>query len=170
MNEQLIKDYVESAEPTINQQLRAGTITEEIIRFDTLFVEGNMPEVLFRFLPADFVNIDNGVMCDSGYMSCTDDIDKFMGKVEGNRIACLRISTSSPYRRILIKEVLPNHNDEGEYILPRGIRMKVVAQQRFEGVDGFTEFLEKVGSFESAETLSEIYHLESIDLYDMEIE
>ena len=125
MNENLIRAYVESAEPKINQDLRAGIVTEDVHIFDSLFVEAEVPDSLFRLLPVENVNIQDEIICDSGYMSCTRDIDKFIDKVEGENIACLKINMHSPFRRILVKDLLPNHNDEGEFILPRNLRFRV---------------------------------------------
>ena len=80
MNENLIRAYVESAEPEINQNLRAGIITEDVHLFDSFFIEADVPIKLFRLLPIEKVNIIDGIICDSAYMSCTKDIDKFIAE------------------------------------------------------------------------------------------
>ena len=169
MNENLIRAYVESAEPEINQNLRAGIITEDVHLFDSLFIEADVPIKLFRLLPIEKVNIIDGIICDSAYMSCTKDIDKFIDKVRGENIACLKINMHSPFRRICVNELLPNHNDEGEFILPRNLKLKVLNHQRFNDAISFSSFLDLVGSFESVETLTDIYHYNEIDLYELEI-
>ena len=156
MNENLIRAYVESAEPEINQNLRAGIITEDVHLFDSLFIEADVPIKLFRLLPIEKVNIIDGIICDSAYMSCTKDIDKFIDKVRGENIACLKINMHSPFRRICVNELLPNHNDEGDH-------------HRFNDAISFSSFLDLVGSFESVETLTDIYHYNEIDLYELEI-
>lgn len=169
MNEDLIRLYVESAEPEINRYLRAGIVTDNAYSFDELFVEDEVPDTLYRLLPAENVNITDGIICDPGYMSSTNDIDKFIDKVSGENIACLKINMHSPFRRIFVSEILPNHNDEGEYILPRNLQLTVQSHERFNDAEGFASFLDLVGSFESVETLMDIYHYNEIDLYELEI-
>lgn len=169
MDEELIKCYVESSEPIINQQLRLGIVTEDVERFDASFIEGDVPEVLFRLLPVDCVKIIDNHICDLGYISCTDDLDKFIDKVGGDCIACLMIRIPSPHSRISVRDILPDHNDEGEFILPRNLRMRVINSRHFDDIVGFTEFLDIVGSFETAETLSDIYCFRRIDLYEVEL-
>lgn len=169
MNEYLIRAYVESAEPEVNQNLRAGIIREDVYLFDSLFVEENVPDILFRLLPVEYVNIIDGTISDPAYMSCTNDIDKFIDKVRGENIACLKINMHSPFRRISVKELLPNHNDEGEFILPRDLKLKVLRHYRFIDFKGFAAFLDLVGSSESAKSLTEIYHYNEINLYELEL-
>lgn len=169
MNENLIRAYVESAEPEINKFLRAGIVTEDVPLFDLLFKEADVPDILFRLLPVENVNIIDGIICDPAYMSCTNDIDKFIDKVRGENIACLKINMHSPFHRISVNEVLPNHNDEGEYILPRNLRLNVLNHYLFNDIAGFTVFLDLVDSYESAETLMDIYHYNDIHLYELEI-
>ena len=169
MIENLIRAYVESAEPDINQNLRAGIVTEDVHLFESLFIEANVPNILFRLLPVENINITDVIICDSAYMSCTKDIDKFIDKVRGENIACLKINMHSPFRRINVNELLPDHNDEGEFILPRDLKLKVLKFQRFNDAMGFSSFLDLVGSFESVESLTGIYHYNEIDLYELEI-
>lgn len=169
MNEDLIRLYVESAEPIINRNLRDNIVTEDVHLFDLSFTEDEVPDTLYRLLPAVNVKITDGIICDPGYMSCTNDIDKFIDRVEGENIACLRINMHSPFRRILVSEILPNHNDEGEYILPRNLQLTVQSHERFNDAEGFASFLDLVGSSESVETLMDIYHYSEIDLYELEI-
>ena len=48
MNElELLRVYIESAEPSINRELREGYSPNAAL-FDTLFVEGEIPDILYR--------------------------------------------------------------------------------------------------------------------------
>lgn len=169
MNEDLIRAYVESAEPIINKDLRAGIISEDVLIFDSFFNEAEVPEILFRLLPFENVHIIDGILCDPGYLSCTHNIDKFIDKVGGEKIACMKIHMRSPFPRIFVNDILPEHNDEGEYILPRNLKLIVSSHEQFNDAEHFASFLDLVGSSESVETLTDIYHFKGIELYELEI-
>lgn len=71
--------------------------------------------------------------------------------------------------RIIVNHFFPNHNEEGEIILPRNLRLRITNHQIFEGVGSFAHFIEIVDSEERPETLSQIYHYSSIHLYEVEL-
>ena len=79
------------------------------------------------------------------------------------------ISTQSPMSRIDVNSILPCQNDEGEFILPRNSRLRITEQRSFEGIQEFNMFIDIVGSYENAKSLSDIYHYYRIDLYSAEI-
>lgn len=164
---ELLRDYVQNAEPQINQELRVGKDCPNAVIFDSLFVSGEVPDTLYRLVPNSIINFDNdGIFLDPAYLSCTDDVDKFLGGISSNDIACMIINVPSPFQRIVVNEVLPDYNDEGEYILPRNLGLRKTDHQQYTGLNGFMNFIEKVGSSESAKTLLDIYHIERIDLYE----
>lgn len=171
MNElELLKEYITSSEPRLNYELRSGENCEDAVIFDRLFSVGEVPTTLYRFLPDKNMQIsEDNIFCDSAYLSCTSDIDKYWGRTNGEKLTCIMIKTHSPMSRVDINSFLPNQNDEGEYILPRNSRLRITKHQCFEGIHGFEKFIDIVGSFENANTLSDIYHYHKIDLYTAEI-
>lgn len=169
MDEELLLEYVKSGEPAINLLLRAGKTSEDVEKFDTLFVEDDIPGILYRLMPLECVQIESDIIYSPSYISTTTNIDKFIDKVAGREIACLRINVPSPFRRISVLDVITGCNDEGEYILPRGLRLRVTAHYHFEA-GKFADFLEMVDSYESPSTLRDIYHFVKIDLYDVQLE
>lgn len=110
---------------------------------------------------------NDGFFLDPAYLSCTDDVDKYLGRINSNDIACMIINVPSPFQRIVVNEMLPNFNDEGEYILPRNLRLRRTTYQQYIGINSFMDFIEKVGSYESAKTLFDIYHVERIDIHEL---
>ena len=168
MNElELLRDYVKNAEPQINQELRLGGDCPNAVIFDNLFVNGEMPGTLYRLVPNRIISIDNdGIFLDPAYLSCTDDVDKYLGRINSNDLACMIIDVPSPFQRIVVNEMLSDYNDEGEYILPRNLGLRKTNHQQYIGINGFMDFIEKVGSSESAKTLFDIYHIERIDIYE----
>lgn len=169
MNElELLRDYVQNAEPQINQELRFGRDCPDAVIFDKLFVNGEVPDTLYRLVPNKNICFDNdGFFLDPAYLSCTDDVDKYLGRINSNDIACMIINVPSPFQRIVVNEMLPNFNDEGEYILPRNLRLRRTTYQQYIGINSFMDFIEKVGSYESAKTLFDIYHVERIDIHEL---
>lgn len=171
MNElELLQEYITSPDPRLNYELRAGENCEDAVIFDKLFSVGKVPTTLYRLISNEYMHInENNIFCDSAYLSCTDDIDKFLGRTNGEQLTCIMISTQSPMSRIDVNSIIHDQNDEGEYILPRNSRLKITKYQSFEGIQEFNVFIDIVGSCESANTLSNIYHYHKIDLYTAEL-
>lgn len=141
---EVLKNYVGDSKP-INDTLRKGTDIPEKDILDGLFVEGEVPHYLYRLLDISEVDITGDIIIDPGYLSCSSHFDDFIdstGKV--NHLACYRIEDASPINRIIVKEFLPNQNDEGEIILPRNLPLKIVAIDNYSGADDFERLLEKV--------------------------
>lgn len=170
MNElELLRVYIESAEPSINRELREGYSPNAAL-FDTLFVEGEIPDILYRLIPNENVHIiQDNTICAPAYLSCTNDVDNYIGRINSEHLACIKIATTSPMHRIIVNHFFPNHNEEGEIILPRNLRLRITNHQIFEGVGSFAHFIEIVDSEERPETLSQIYHYSSIHLYEVEL-
>lgn len=162
-----LKVYVESAEPRVNQLLREGKTECEGL-FDHKFTVGDTPETLYRYQPNCSVNIsEDGIFCDKGYLSCSDDASGFISKVDGQDIACLIIKMPSKTSRIVVGELLADHNDEGEYILPRGLKLCITQSPRiFKNDEQLKEFMEIVNFDYSFKFIREF---NSITVYNLSL-
>ena len=160
-----LESYLNQAEPQVNKDLRAGN--ESILTFDGLFEEGEIPKKLYRLMPNESVVIHNQMMCDSGYLSCTTSIDNFIGHTSGEHIACLKILLDSPQKRIKVKDLLANANDEDEYILPANTRLKLINQYTYSDKEQFDELIEQEGLHIGSKELTYIYGIKSITLYEL---
>lgn len=165
----LLKDYVEMANPELNIELRNGIVSENALEFEKLFETGPVPNVLYRLMPNEFVHVNKGVICDPGYLSCTEDVDKFLGHIEGQHIACLKINLESPMSRINVCKRLQSHNDESEYILPRNLRLRVEEINNYAGRMQLNRFLNDVNSVTSADELVDILRIKEVTMYLLSI-
>ena len=141
----ILKEYVQNSE-LINGNLRNGIDIPEIKFLDGLLVEGEVPRYLYRLLDNKDVKItDKNSILDAGYLSCSSRFDDFIDNT-GNvkHMACYRIEEASPISRIIVKELLPDQNDEGEIILPRYLLLQIVDNIDYNGVDGLERLLEEV--------------------------
>ena len=116
--------------PRLNQLLRNGVCHNDIRIFDSLFKKNTLPQYLFRIFPQENLIIDSNIITDKAYLSCTTDAENFIGKAGCGEIVCLRIHTNPELLSINVKEILPDHNDEGEYILYRDLRLKILNNGR----------------------------------------
>ncbi len=165
---ELLKRYLKELEPKVNYELRNGSKSK--LTFDSLFENGKVPHVLYRMLPNDFVKIDyQGFMCDSGYLSCTTSIDNFIEHTTGEHIACLKIYLDSPRRRIVVNELVPESNDEGEYILPTNTKLQFISKSTYSDEEQFEKLIEKENLMSSGQELKSIYGIKSITIYEFNI-
>ncbi len=141
---ELLKKYKESSRD-INNELRKGNLTLENTAIDALFSKKEVPSTLYRLIDNKHVQFEGGIFCDPAYLSCTDDVDEFIGKTgPKEHIACLKINMVSPFLCINVKEVLTDYDDEGEYILPRKTKLKLVEEPMvYSGVSQLEEFLDE---------------------------
>ena len=167
---EVLKNYVNDSKP-INENLRKGTDIPEKDLFDGLFVEGEVPHYLYRLLNISEVDIIGDVIIDAGYMSCSSRFDDFIdstGKV--NHLACFRIEDASPINRIIVKEFLPDQNDEGEIILPRNLPLQIIDNKDYSGVDDFERLLEEVACDSTgSEELFYVMGIQTITLYRLRV-
>ena len=159
-----LKQYLSEAEPLVNKELRTGFSGNT---FDGLFEEGEVPEFLYRLLPNEYVEIDNqSIYCDAAYLSCTKSADYFLSHVSGGHIACLKIKLTSPINRIVVNELVADANDEGEYILPRNMKLYCKCNQTFSGIVQLEQFAEQEDLYVSGKEL-ELIGIHSITLYEL---
>lgn len=164
-----LKEYVTKADPEVNKLLRKGEADVDGL-FDGLFLYGKTPETLYRYLPNCNVNILDNIYCDKGYLSCSKDSSKFIGKVDASDLAVLIIKIPHKTCRIDVNEILDGCNDEGEFILPRETKLyEIRNSERFETEDGLTRFIDSVCPDERYRSLTDIYHIESITSYYLEL-
>ena len=162
-----LKDYVKCDKPTVNKLLRSGE-GQVTGLFDGLMTTLEAPKVLFRWLPNHFMHvIDNNWYQDKAYYSCSNRFDSFIGRVDGENLACLKIKTDNSFQGVNVNELLPDYNDEGEYILPHGHAFHVNKCTVYADNE-FDKLLLKEGSDERSNTLTDLYHIKSITVYEME--
>ena len=162
-----LQEYVIKEEPTVNKLLRSG---EEQVAglFDGLMTTLDSPKALFRWLPNQYMYvIDNNLYQDKAYYSCSSRFDSFVGHVNSDDLACLWIKTGDTFQGINVNILLPDYNNEGEYILPRGHTFRVNNSTYF-AQNEFNKLLLKVGSDERPNTFFDLYHIKSITLYEMD--
>jgi len=155
---------------TINNQLRDGNVVSENTAIDALFSEIKVPQTLYRLIDNKYAQFEFGIFCDSAYLSCTDEVDNFIHKTGPKQhLACLKINMSSPFSCINVKELLTEYDDEGEYILPRNMRLRLVEEPKvYSGVSQFDEFLDEYDcSIGSNQLWGE--GIKTISLYTLEI-
>ena len=167
----ILEEYVRNSMP-INDNLRNGIDIPEKAILDSLLVEGDVPRYLYRLLDNNDVEISNkDLILDAAYLSCSSRFDDFIdntGKVK--HMACFRIEDASPISRIIVKELLPNSNDEGEFILPRNLLLQIIAINDYSGVDGLERLLEEVECDSTGS--NELYYamgIETITLYRLRV-
>lgn len=167
----LLQEYVSSVFPRLNQLLRNGTVSDDINLFDSLFRKNRLPQYLFRIFPKENLIKANDILTDKAYLSCTTDAGNFIGKVERPEIVCLRIHTNPEVLSINVNEILPNANDEGEYILYRDLRLKIL-NNGIKDYDQtmFNTFIQDIDNDNmTANELTDIYQCTNITLIEVEI-
>lgn len=163
-----LKEYKNKSDD-INQGLREGIDNPDLYAIDELFSEIEVPSTLYRFLDNQYVKFDGEIFCDPAYLSCTDDIDNFICKVPTNHLACLIIKLDSPTSCIYVEELLPEFDGEGEYILPRSLKLQLVndSAKVLKSMDEFDKFLEENNSYTGSEELRGARKIETISLYTL---
>lgn len=165
-----LKIYVCSANPDVNNELRKGI--ESDLTFDGLFKIRETPKVLYRLLPIEYISINDGVMSDAAYLSCTTNMDNFIGRISGeyNNIACLKIMVNTPINCICVNDILSENNNEEEYILPRNTRLRLLQENTFSNDMEFDDLIITENMNTRIEELKEIYKINTITVYTMQIE
>ena len=116
----------------------------------------------------DYVIISEGnIITDPAYLSCTSDLDNVINHVDGTHIACLKIKIEAPLPHINVHKRLPNQNDEGEFILPRGSRLLLTGTTHYQGINGIQQFLYDERSLLGVNALMELYHINEITTYEL---
>ena len=164
-----LKTYKENS-TTINNQLREGNESPEFTVIDELFSEIEVPPTLYRLIDNVHIHFESGIFCDSAYLSCTDEVDNFIHKTGPKQhLACLNINMPSSFPCINVKELLTEYDDEGEFILPRNLRLKLLEHPKvYSDVRQFDEFLDKYDcSIGSNQLRGE--GIKTISLYTLEI-
>lgn len=161
-----LRNYVSEACPTVNSLLRCNEEASSYA-FDSLFIEGTVPSPLYRLIDNENINIQDGIFTDPGYLSCSDSIDSFIAHVSGSEVACLQFNIPAVFNRVDIRSLIPEHTDEGEIILPRGLRFRVDHVRRYSTREEIQEFLEMVQSDSSVGEICEIYKIQAIHFYKL---
>lgn len=167
----ILKEYVKDSKP-INDSLRNGIDIPEIEILDGLFVEGEVPRYLYRLLDnCDVKTTGEKQIIDAAYLSCSSHFDDFIDNT-GNvkHMACYKIEEASPISRIIVKDLLPDSNDEGEIILPRNLLLQIVDVIDYCGVDSFGKLLEDIECYSTGP--KELFYamgIETITLYRLRV-
>lgn len=165
---QFLKQYIESACPEVNKLLREDS--ENIYGlFDNLFTVGETPPQLYRFLPNSQVRIYENQYCDKGYLSCSDDINKIFDHFSDENLACFVIQMPSRTSRIVVNEIFPEQNNEGEYILPHGLELVVSGSKQYASDNDLEEFICSFNICERTNTFREVLRIKSITVYHISI-
>lgn len=163
-----LRKYVSEANPKVNQLLR-NDMDASKYTFDSLFEKGIVPKPLYRLINNDHIRIQDGKFTDKGYLSCTSDFDSFIHHVDGVNVACLQFNISDSFQRIDVHALLPDHTDEGEIVLPRGLQFRVEEIQTYSTYSEIEDFLSNVGSYSSAKEICDIYGVKTITYYRLSL-
>ena len=161
-----LKKYVSEANPEVNQLLR-NDMDASMYTFDSLFNEGPIPQPLYRLINNEDIHIQNEEFTNKGYLSCTSDFDSFINHVEGVDIACLQFDMPDRFECIDVCALLPDHIDEGEIILPKGLRFLIEPIQVYSTYSEIQDFLDDIGSISSAKEICEQYKIGAIHYYKL---
>lgn len=163
-----LKKYVSEANTKVNHLLRSD-MDASMYTFDSIFKEGPIPQPLYRLINNEHIHIQDGIFTDKGYFSCTSNFDSFINHVEGEHIACLQYDIPDSFERIDVCSLLPNYNDESEFILPRGRQFRVEEIQTYSTYSEIEDFLNNVGSYSSAKEICDIYRIKTITNYRLSL-
>lgn len=167
----VLKEYVKNSN-SINDNLRKSIGIPEKEILDGLFVEGEVPHYLYRLLDNSDVEITGkNSIHDAAYLSCSSCFDGFIDNTgEVKHMACYRIEEASPISRIIVNELLPDQNDEGEIILPRNLPLQIIDIIDYSGVDDFERLLREVECDSTGpEELFYAMGIERITLYRLRV-
>lgn len=166
---EILKKYKKNS-TEINNLLRSSVINSETCALDELFAENKVPSVLYRLVDNHLVKFDGVCFCTPTYLSCTDDIDNFILRTDPtDHLACFRINMPSSFQCIHVEDLLPEYDGEGEYILPRSLKLKLVEEpQDYNTLLRFDEFLDERNSVTGSKELW-AHGIRIITLYTLEI-
>ena len=163
-----LKEYKKNSQ-NINQELREGYTNAETCAIDELFSEIEVPSTLYRLLDNQYMNFNGDIFCDPAYLSCTDDADSFICKTDPtNHLACMAIKMKSPFSCIDVTKMLSEFDGEGEFLLPRKTKLKLVESKDFNGIAEFDEFIDSFDLYTGSAELWE-NGIRTISLYTFEI-
>lgn len=147
MSKENLRRYVSESAPEVNRLLRSKQDASRLL-FDDLFEKISVPSSLYRFVSYNHCeNLHEGdCFEDLAYLSCTTDIDKCIDHVGGKNIACLEFNFHDKVSCVDVRNHLPECNDEGEFILPRGCKYQVVQSVVYSDAVGIQSFLDQVNS------------------------
>ena len=166
---QRLREYVSSSEPVVNKLLRAHQDASNYT-FDSLFAKAVIPQSLYRLLPNEFVNIEGNSYKDDGYLSFTKSIDKGIDHFSHATIlACLEFELPKSFLCIDVCNLLTTYNDEGEFILPRGLTFNVDYSKSFSGEDKIQLFLDSLNSRTSSKELCDFWKITTIYHYKLSL-
>ena len=163
-----LEEYVVKASPKVNQLLR-GNIDASEYTFDSLFEKGIVSQPLYRLINNEHIHIQDGIFADKGYLSCTSEFDSFIHHVDGVNGACLQFNIPDSFQRIDVHALLPDHTDEGEIVLPRGLQFSVESVQEYATPSEIQNFLDNIGSISSAKEICGIYGIKTITYYRLSL-
>lgn len=139
-----LKEYKKNSQ-NINQELREGNADADTCAIDELFSEIEVPSILYRLLDNQYMIFNGDIFCDPAYLSCTDDADNYICKTDPtNHLACMVINMKSPFSSINVTKKLPEFDGEGEFILPRETRLRLVESKDFNNIAKFDEFTDSL--------------------------
>lgn len=161
-----LRSYVNSAEPEVNRLLRNDQDASDLT-FDSLFERGVIPHPLYRLMDNKYIRacIHDDIFMDQGYLSCTTDVDKFIGRVTGDVIACLEFDIQDEFDRIDVNVLLPEFNDEKEIILPKGLGLKLTLEGEYSNETEIQLFLNRIKSSCSAREIYGLLNIKKIFYY-----
>lgn len=167
----VLRNYVNNS-ALINNDLREGVDIPEKEIIDSFLTYGTVPHFLYRLLPFENVHVlENDTISDAAYLSCSANFDDFIDSVGCiNHLACFRIENASPINRIIIRDLLQDFNDEGEYLLPRNLVLQIISQTEYNGIADFERLLEEVECFSTGST--ELFYamgIKTITLYRLRV-
>ena len=60
----------------------------------------------------------------------------------GKSVACLELKIDTPFRRIIVNEILPDRIEEKEVILPRETQLRITEKKECKGINDIQAFLD----------------------------
>lgn len=173
MNEQqesALRNYVSSSNPEVNQILRLNRgIDDEILALDSLFTTLVDSKTLYRLLPNTYVTIDGNSYKDSGYMSCSDDLDSLIAHFTCNNLCCFIINAPAGTAVIDVNSLMDEGVDESEYILQRGTTLTINSTKSYLTDCDLQNFIDKYDLYSDIKEFKDVYHIESVIVYECSI-
>lgn len=166
----MLDEYVHSQFPEINYKLRRGKDCPEVDVFDTLFKQQPLPPRLYRQLELHNVQVSKGdIIIDKAYLSTSYCFDCYYRDC-GKNVACIIIHIEdSSVKSINVEQMCPLSNKEGEYILPRNLKLKIRLPYKIFTQKEFEEFLEYVHSDQITSWAMQQDGINSYTVYDVDI-
>lgn len=168
--ENALRKYVSSYNPEVNQILREkGEPNDEILILDSLFTTLGESKTLFRLLPKDYVTIEDNSYKDSGYMSCSDDLDSLIAHFTCNNLCCFIINAPVGTAVIDVNSLMNEGVDESEYILQRGTTLTINSTKSYLTDCDLQNFIDEYDLYSDIKEFKDVYHIESVIVYECSI-